>query len=517
MTDQQLSQLDKPYEHPCSWASLWSQRRPIAMLFTIVIAVFGTSISFDFVNWDDPWYVLNNTLISSWSFSNLYGIATETVTRNYGPITIFSFLVDRSIWGYWPGGYHLTNILLHAVNAILVFVLLKQITQRHTIALFAACLFAIHPVQVESVVWISARKGLLSASFILLSLLYWLREERGSRDELWGTFWFVLALLSKAVGIIVPGIVLVYDLFVRKKTVADALSRQFVGILLAIWLVLTTAGSQQIIGGGIRHHFALNKLEMLSVDAVLLWKYIAQLLWPAQLSVMYDPPIYGITMVIVVSITAWGFSGYYIWNNRDRIPLITFAFACFFAPLVPVLNLFPITTIMNDRYLYLACIPFFAALIAVLQKGLESGLALVLARTANGKQSIKQEQTIKNSELWAHKILLAGLSIAIIVGSIQTSSYITVWRNDYALWEHAVKQTPELPVVQYQYALAQWRTGEHHDAIKTLEYAIALDRVDEYDLSRFDKKLQHFREQVNQKAIANSASATPIKPAEPEA
>ncbi len=500
MSEHQHTEISVP--SLCSKKYWWAERRAVLLLFTLVLALFGSSLTFDYVNWDDPWYVLNNELISSWSFSNLYGIATETVTRNYAPVTIFSYLIDRTIWGYWPGGYHLTNVLLHSLNAILVYMLLKQITGRYTIALFTACLFAVHPVQVESVVWISARKGLLSASFILLSLLYWLRKERTSGDELWGTLWYVLALLSKAVGIIVPGIVFVYDILIRRKTVAEAFSRQFIGFLMAIWFILTTAGSQKIIGGGIRHHFALSKLEMLAVDATLLWKYIAQLLWPAQLSVLYDPPIYGITLMIAVSIFGWSVVGFVLWKIRRQAPLLLFAVACFFAPLVPVLNLFPITTIMNDRYLYLACIPFFAALIAVLQIGIEAGLVMMRNGTGSLKEQGETDFFNKYNGLIAHRILLTGLSFAIILAAFQTSRYLTVWKNDRTLWEHAVFQTPQLPVVQYQYALALWRTGDQPQAIDVLERALCLDRIDAYDQKRFEKKLHEFRKELHQTAEA---------------
>ncbi len=498
MSEQQLTEV--PEQSLYSKHYWWSHRRAIGMLFTFVLAVFGSSITFDFVNWDDPWYVLNNELIASWSFSNLQGIATETVTRNYAPVTIFSYLVDRTIWGYWPGGYHFTNVLLHALNAVLVFVLLKQITGRHTIALFTACLFAIHPVQVESVVWISARKGLLSASFILLSLLYWLRKERTTQDELWGTLWYVLALLSKAVGIIVPGIVFVYDILIRKKTIAEAFSRQFIGLLMAIWFVLTTAGSQKIIGGGIRHHFVLSKLEILAVDATLLWKYIAQLVWPAQLSILYDPPIHGITLMITASLIGWIAVAFVLWKIRKQAPRLLFAVACFFAPLVPVLNLFPITTIMNDRYLYLACIPFFAASIALLQTGIEAGLVLIRRGIISLDEQSQPNPFKKQNGILAHRILLTGLSITIILGTFQTNRYLAVWKNDRTLWEHAALQTPELPVVQYQYALALWRTGAHHKAIDVLELALTLDRVDAYDQKRFEKKLREYQQELKQTA-----------------
>ncbi len=489
----------------------WSHRRAIGMLCTLVLAVFGGTTAFDFVNWDDPWYVLNNRLIADWSFSNLHGIVTKTVTRNYAPVTIFSYLLDRTIWGYWPGGYHFTNVLLHALNSVLVFILLKQVTGRHTIALFSASLFAIHPVQVESVVWISARKGLLSASFILLSLIYWLRRERSGQDELWGTGWYLLALLSKAVGIIVPGIVFVYDVLIRRKSMTEAFSRQFIGILMAIWLVLTTASSQKIIGGGIRHHFALGKLEMMAVDATLLWRYVAQLLWPAHLSVLYDPPIRGIALFIALSISGWGVIGFILWKVRHRVPLLLFAVACFFAPLVPVLNLFPITTLMNDRYLYLACIPFFAMMIAGLQSGIEMGIGLVhrMLKTINLSAVKNLSDTLKERDsLLAHRILITGLSIAVIMGAVRTNQYLFVWKNDRALWEHASTQTPELPVVQYQYALALWRSGDHQKAIDTLERASSLDRVDRYDQERFEKKRLEFQNKLKHLTTADPAKRT---------
>ena len=90
-----------------------------ASLVIAGLAAFWPSVWFDFVNWDDPAYVLHNDLITSWSPSNLWGVATETVTRNYAPLTILSLLIDHTLWGMNSGGYHATNVLLHIVNGLL--------------------------------------------------------------------------------------------------------------------------------------------------------------------------------------------------------------------------------------------------------------------------------------------------------------------------------------------------------------------------------------------------------------
>ncbi|MCA9017389.1 MAG: hypothetical protein KDA77_18850, partial [Planctomycetaceae bacterium] len=192
------------------------QKVPIISLGLTVLVSFGIAVSFDFVNWDDPWYVIHNPLVKSWDPDNLQKIATQVVTRNYAPLTVLSFLVDHSLYGMWAGGYHLTNILLHLVNSILVFLLVTRLTGNRLVGWATAAVFAIHPVQVETVVWISSRKGLLSGAFILASLWYWLRKDRTLEQNTCGFICFIFALLSKALAVIVPAIVFCFDYWVAK-------------------------------------------------------------------------------------------------------------------------------------------------------------------------------------------------------------------------------------------------------------------------------------------------------------
>ena len=134
-----------------------------------LVAVFLPTVGYGFVNWDDPWYVVNDPLITSWRPANLWRIATQPAVRNYAPLTMFGYLAQHSLWGLWAGGYHLTNVLLHAINAVLVFALMKQVAGSRFVAWMTAALFAVHPVQIETVAWISSFKGVLCGAFILAS------------------------------------------------------------------------------------------------------------------------------------------------------------------------------------------------------------------------------------------------------------------------------------------------------------------------------------------------------------
>lgn len=460
-------------------------RHAIWLLCGFVLAVFGMSVSFDFVNWDDPWYVLRNPLIKEWSFQNLWGIATETVTRNFAPLTIFSYLIDHTFWGTWAGGYHLTNVLLHAVNAVLVFLLVRQVTSRHVFALVVALLFAVHPIQIESVVWISARKGLLSSTFMLLSLLNWLKRERTSRDELYGLLFFLLALFCKASAVVVPGIVLVYDYCVRNRKLTEALAGQFIGGLIAIWFVLLTAGAQQSQTGGVRHHLSLSKLEILGIDAVLLWKYLGMLFWPGRQAILYDPPIEGVGLLVLLSLVGWAVVAAVLWRLRKRSPLLIFAALTSLGLMIPVLNLFPLTTLMNDRYLYLPSVPLFA--IAV------GGIEQIARRVAG-----KWERT-REANLFPLAAVASGFAVLIYAGT--TINKLPDWQDDLTLWKQAAEVSPELPVVQYQYALAEWREGQKRSAINRMERALTLARVDKLDRERFKEQLAAMRSSLNETAL----------------
>ena len=176
----------------------------VASLVMLVVVLYAPIVRYEFLNLDDLSYIVNNELIKSWHPLNLWRVMTEPVTRNFAPLNIGLFLVEHTLWGMNSGGYHATNLVLHAINAMLVFALIRQLTQNRWTAWIVAALFAVHPLQVEVVAWVSSQKTLLSSMFMLLCGLCYLRPQRTGSDEAWGILWLALGLLSKASVVVVP-------------------------------------------------------------------------------------------------------------------------------------------------------------------------------------------------------------------------------------------------------------------------------------------------------------------------
>lgn len=459
----------------------------IASLIVFGLVAFWPSVWFDFVNWDDPSYVQHNELIRGWSFGNLAGIATETVTRNYAPITIFSFLVDHTLWGMNPGGYHATNVLLHLLNGILVFLLITRLSGNRFVGWFTAALFLVHPVQIESVAWISSRKGLLCAAFMLGACLVRLRPEVESRQDGWYIGLLVAALLSKALAVVLPPIVFLYDVCVRRMGFADAAVRQVIPAFFSVLLLLHTMGAQNSVLGGIRSHMELPLWQIAAVDVTILWQYIGMLIWPADLCVLYDPPVTGILRQVLAGTAGWlVVAAVLVFFSRTK-PLLLVGAGSFLLLLFPVLNFFRITTLMNDRYLYLPCIPVFA---------LAGWLLSRAFAVATDRLAVVPPRMVQTGRA------LAG--VAIVAASLAaTVQHLPVWRNSFSLWEHAGQQQPLIPVVRIQMALTLHDNGRLQDAVRVLSLALLETSPDTADRQRMQRAIQQWREELSARRTAS--------------
>ena len=450
------------------------------------VAAFWSTVGFDFVNWDDPAYVLHNDLIKSWSPDNLAGVATKTVTRNYAPLTIGSLLIDHTIWGLNPSGYHATNVLLHLVNGVLVFVLVRQLTGNSFVAWTTAALFLVHPVQIETVAWISSRKGLLSAAFMLAALIVRLKPEISGRNDAWFVVWLAAALLSKALAVVLPAIVLGYDLWVRRQKLADALPRMIIPGVMCLLLLLKTMASQNSVMGGVRGHMDYSLWHIIAIDTTIMWRYIGMLCWPTNLSVLYDPPTTGITSSVLLATAGWTIVAALIWRFRRSQPLFLWAAATFLLLLFPVLNFFRITTLMNDRYLYLPCIIFFA----------------VVASGLNRALSFRDLPDIP-----AVPRLLAGLKwsvglVAVVAAFIMTADHLPVWQNPQSLWNHAMTTVPQLPVVRIQMAHTLHDAGNGRQAILAMQRGLLETVPDELDRKRMIKAIHEWDAELQNRSAS---------------
>jgi len=458
-------------------------------LVALVLALFLPTVSFGFVNWDDPWYVVNNPLIRSWRPGNLWAIATQPAVRNYAPLTLFGYLIQHSLWGDWAGGYHLVNVLLHALNSVLVYVLIKQLAGNRFIAWTTAALFALHPVQVETVAWISSFKGLLSGTFILGSLICWLRPRPAPRQEVCGILFHALGLLSKALGITVPAIVFSYDMVVGRKRLADALARQLIPTVLAVLILLVTMSAQTAELGGVRGHLEWSKSRVAAMDTVILWKYVGLLVWPHDLCVLYDPPTSGIAATIALAALGWSIVALAAFALRDRWPLALVGLVAFLALLFPVLNFFPITTLINDRYLYLPSIPVFALMATVIERITQLGSIRVGGgwQSAGGPSERVVANVVYRSLAWAVcGVLLLGFAVA-------THERLPVWRDDRALWADAFEKSPGLAVVRLQWATSLHNSQNNAAAVAVLEQALVETHPDQADRQRIEAAIADWK------------------------
>ncbi len=441
---------------------------------------FWPSVNYDFVNWDDPAYIQHNPLITSWSLANLKGIATEVVTRNYAPLTIFALLLDHTIWGMDPFGYHATNVVLHLANGILVFLLLRRLTNSPFIAWFTAALFLVHPVQIESVAWISSRKGLLCSLLMLSAMLVRMKPAPRPRDDAWYFFLLALALLSKAHAVVLPPIILLYDILISRQRFAAAIPRHFIPALMSLILLLTTMGAQNTVLGGVRQHMSLGLLQIIAVDVTILWQYIGMLFCPSNLCVMYDPQTTGIQMQVLVGSLAWLIVALGFLRIRKSQPLCLLGALSFLLLLFPMLNFFRITTLMNDRYLYLPCVIVFAMVAGVIREFPE----LI------GRQCTPM---LRNAGLAANFVLSAGA----VAGSLfLTSQHLPVWQNSESLWSHALSRYPNMPVLRIQMALTLHDSGRVAEAIRQMTYTQSDCNPDDLDRERIEYFLQEWNQEL---------------------
>ena len=183
-------------------------------LVAVTWAVFGQTLAHDFVNFDDHVYVYENPLvIRGLSTEGIIGAFTHTHARNWHPLTTLSHMLDCQLYGLNAGGHHLTNVILHTISVLLLFLVLKQMTGAFWQSAFVAGVFAIHPLHVESVAWIAERKDVLSAVFFMLTLAAYARYARAPSAPryLLVALLFAFGLMSKPMLVTLPFVLLLLD------------------------------------------------------------------------------------------------------------------------------------------------------------------------------------------------------------------------------------------------------------------------------------------------------------------
>lgn len=407
---------------------LRNHRLPLALLAALSLAVYAFSLNHEFIPYlDDSAYVLGNHAVKGFSAENLKTAFSRYFVGNYAPLHIISYMIDYSLWGMNPTGYILHNIILHTLNGLLFYLLLIRSGVGRRAAWCASLLFLLHPVQVESVVWVSQRKTVLAMLFFLASFhgyLSWRQNKAVSSGKVHyvlSLILFGMSILSKSVAVILPVALLIHDIGCRNEDGRRwSLKDKIPYLLIALAGALLAFRSQaaEMGGGRVEFHGGSPVATFMTMLPVLV-KYLTHLFFPLNLGVEYSIPVKqfvdeevllaGLAVVALVGLGIFLFQQY-----RDLFSW----YALFFLGLVPVSQVVPIATFINDRYLYfplLGATPFICVVI---------------------------ERLVHKLPRWRNWAAVACLTVLAAL-AVLTVRREGVWKNSVTIWSDVVRMVPD--------------------------------------------------------------------------
>ena len=422
-------------------------------LAALVFLAFGGALRCGFVWFDDHGYVYENPAVTAGlTQAGLRWALTTTHMYNWHPLTWLAHMADAELYGLNPAGHHLSSLLLHAANAILLFFFLRRATGHGPAALAAAALWAVHPLRAESVVWISERKDVLAALFGLLALLAYVRP--AGRGRLVGTTaFFAASLLAKPTWVTLPFLLLLLDAWPlgrwpRTPTWKLVLEKTPLWLLAAGSCAMTLAAQRA--GGAVQSFAAMPAGERLANAATATFQYLRALVWPVDLAVFYPYPAAGVpgsawlgAAALLLALTALAAV------HARRAPWGLVGWLWFLGALVPMIGLVQVGgQAWADRYSYLPHV----------------GLALALAGGI---------AKIADKRIWP---LLAGLLVAALVWLSRAQT--AAWRDTETLFRHTLAATQDNWLIHFNLANRYQLDGRRADACA--EYRAALAIVPNY-------------------------------------
>jgi protein O-mannosyl-transferase len=409
--------------------------------------------------WDDDVYVTGNKLLTAPDGLRRIWFSLESPSQ-YFPLVYTTFRIDRALWGLNPAGYHWVNILLHAANAVLLWLLLRRL--RVPGAWFAAALFALHPVHVESVAWITERKNVLMGFFFLLALLCWTKFcEQGSRNK-WRWYalalgCYALALFSKTVACTLPAALLLI-LWLRREPITWRRVGQVVPfVILGIAMGLVTIWWERYHQGTQGALFAIGLPERFLIACRATWFYLGKLIWPAHLSFSYShweiSASYLADYLWVVAIAVLAVAIYFgrRWVGRSAEVALGF----FVATLSPMLGFIMLYTFrysfVADHYQYLASI---------------GPLALFAAGTTTAFGLVPRQQRFLKPAICGALLLLLGF---------RTWQQCGAYSNPETLWRAVIAENPGSWMAHNNLGIALTQRGQTEDALAHYHQALELN------------------------------------------
>jgi len=465
----------------------WVQWLALSCVILGAFLVYLKSLSFPFMNWDDPVYVIENSLIRSFSVENLWKMFFQPYFIPYVPVTLLSYTFDYQWYGLEPAGFRLTNIFIHLMNGILVYGLVKGITKDWIIGIAAAALFVVHPVQIESVVWISERKNVLSGLFFLLSLFAYTNSYAEDSGRNYGVsasfFFFILGCFAKPSIVVLPALLMTFDLcFGHYEKRRMPVYLLFFGIaLIFVAANLYVASVRESTEAPVREY----GVTLITMFVVMI-KYLKLMLFPLHQSILYVFPLYSTFLhphVIISLILCFLMLGLcvFLWaRSKD----LFFWFTWYFILLLPVMQIVPIPGggLMQERYLYLALIGFFVFLFLCIKQRIGMGLTIfVLSLFLSGFIFLN----LRRQDTWATPEALWEKTKTSMEGEHSSPyhnmgmQYLRQKRPDMAIpeFEKAIAVLED-PQSYNGLGLAYEQKGDYEEAVRNYELAIRMKPQD---------------------------------------
>lgn len=436
----------------------------ISIIIVLTALCFYQTLSHRFVNYDDNAFVyLNNNVSEGLSVESIIWAFTTTHMEIWHPITWLSHIIDCELFGLNAGGHHFSSVLFHLLNCLLLFVILTELTGTIWRSALVAVLFAIHPLHIESVAWISIRKDLISTFFVLLSIRSYIVyvQNKNWRNHLKVTLLFALALMSKPAVIYVPILFILLDFwplgrFEKANRTVALLNRAFsLAKEKIIWFLLS--GLIMVVNykllskaGSIASSADLSLSDRIANVLYVIFFYIYKTLYPVSLAVFYPYPkplgvftaLGGFIIILVTTLL--------IFKAKKRRPYLLFGWFWFLVGLLPVLGVVQQAQhLVADRYMYVPLIGFSVILVWGVYDALKN---------------------IKGST-----IILSGISLVMIISCLILSFKQTgKWKNNFTLYENTLRITEENYVVHTNLGAAYLTKQNYEQAIYHYSRAIEI-------------------------------------------
>jgi len=403
------------------------------LLLGIVWVVFGQILRHDFVNYDDGAYVVGNAhVLNGLNWPGVKWAFTTGHTGYAHPVTWLSHQLDCQLYGGWAGGHHLTSVVIHSINSILLFLLFARMTNAVWPSAFVAALFAIHPLHVESVAWVAERKDVLSGLFFLLTLHAYVAyvAKRNLGRYLLALGLFALGILSKPMLVTVPGVLLLLDYWPLNRMRLWAsedestsrlrlgpliLEKIPIGLIAAGWSLLTFVLQKEY--GAVANETQFGITHRLANALVSYVMYLWNTVWPRDLALFYPYPerlpfaavLFAAVFLLLISV--------FCFLKLKSSPYLTVGWFWYVGMLFPVIGLIQVGgQARADRYTYLPQIGLFVLV--------TWGVIRLLTRWPRGRYP------------------LAVVSSLVII-ALTTCSYVqaSYWRNSETVWTHSLSLT----------------------------------------------------------------------------